>query len=73
MTRRKGEEERVCVYVCVEGKEEFYFDFMYAGRRLYIAVEARESAISISFDKNKHCRGTRRTALSVCLLTCLPP
>lgn len=33
---------------------------MYASRRLYIALEAREGTISISFDKNKHCRGTVR-------------
>lgn len=37
--------------------------FMYASRRLYIALEAREGTISISFDKNKHCRGMVRADL----------
>lgn len=37
-----------------------FFVFIYASRRLYIAHEAREGTISISFDKNKHCRGTAR-------------
>lgn len=45
---RKRERER--------RESALYLDFMYASRRLYIALEAREGTISILFDKNKHCR-----------------
>lgn len=46
-----------------KGARRSSFDFTYASGRLYIALEAREGTISISFDKNKHCRGTVRADL----------